>query len=307
MSLAPFKRPPYETIPAVPRLPHPFFSLAEERVTVRTPHFGSTTLSMRRMGKGPKLVCVHGLMTSSYSFRYLLEPASANHEVIVFDLPGAGRSDAPDVSYGPQELADLIGAFLQEVGAWGGPVIANSMGGYLAMWLVLRQPKSIGRLVNLHSPGLPTARMWALQAALGLPGANVLLDRLVARDPKRWAFRNVHYYDESLKSLEEAEEYGAPLSRPEGRRAFHRYLSDTMRASTMRDFERELRKEPFPIPLQLVYARRDPMVPPIIGNWLARLVPAAELVWLDGASHFAHVDATSAFAAVALPFLDRAS
>ncbi len=33
-----------------------------------------------------------------------------------------------------------------------------------------------------------------------------ILRALVALDPLRWAHRNVHYFDESLKSREEAEE-----------------------------------------------------------------------------------------------------
>lgn len=301
----PFEQMRFEDLPERPRLPHPFCDLREERVVVSSRHFGRTTLSARRMGKGPPLVCVHGLMTSSYSFRYVLERLAHDFEVIVFDLPGAGRSDAPDVPYGAEDLADLIGETLDALGVTGACVIGNSMGGYLCMWLALRRPGAIGRLVNLHSPGLPTPRMDALEVALGwVPGAGAIVDRLVRRDPERWAFRNVHYYDETLKSREEAREYAMPLHTVPGRRAFTRYLRETLKASTMRAFERRLRAtRPFPVPLQLVYARRDPMVPPSVGARLGALVPEAPLVWLDEASHFAHVDATDAFLDVALPFL----
>ena len=73
----------------------------------------------------------------------------------------------------------------------------------------------------------------------------------------------------------------------------------------MRAFERALRALDgrFPIPLRLVYARRDPMVPPSVGKRLARLLPSAEMVWLDRASHFAHVDATEPFVESVLEFL----
>jgi pimeloyl-ACP methyl ester carboxylesterase len=305
MDLRPFERPRFSDVPERPRLPHPFFDAPERRVTVRSAHFGEVGLSVRRWGAGPPLLCVHGLMTSSYSFRYVLEPLGRHFEVVVFDLPGAGRSDAPDTTYGPMHLADLVGELMDELAIVGAPVLGNSMGGYVAMWLALRRPEVMSRLVNLHSPGLPTARMWALQAALGVPGAPRLLDRLVRRDPLRWAFRNVHYWDESLKSLEEAREYAAPLRTAAGRAAFGRYLGQTLRASTMRAFERELRTRAggLPVPLQLVYARRDPMVPPSVGRRLAALLPQAQVTWLEQASHFAHVDAPEAFVAAALPFL----
>jgi pimeloyl-ACP methyl ester carboxylesterase len=295
----------FEDLPERPRLAHPFFDRKEERLVVRSRHFGAITLSVRRMGQGPPLVCVHGLMTSSYSFRYVLERLSKDFEVIVFDLPGAGRSDAPDVPYGAEALADLVGETLDALGVTGARVLGNSMGGYLCMWLALRRPDAMSRLVNLHSPGLATPRMHALELALGwLPGAHALVDRLVVRDPERWAFRNVHYFDESLKSLEEAREYAAPLRTPAGRKAFTRYLADTLRGSTMRRFERALgATRPFPVPMMLVYARRDPMVPPSVGERLARLVPEAQMIWLENASHFAHVDAPDAFLDAAVPFL----
>ena len=81
----------------------------------------------------------------------------------------------------------------------------------------------VSALVDVHSPGVPMARLWALRAALGTRAGQVLLDRMIALDPRRWVHRNVHYRDESLKSLEEAEEYGRPLDTPEGRAALGRH------------------------------------------------------------------------------------
>ncbi len=309
--LAPFEPMNYAEIPALPRLAHPFFSAAcrDQRVRVRTPHFGEVTLAVRRYGASDsprKLVCVHGLMTSSYSFRYLLERLGDACELILPDLPGAGRSEAPDVPYGPEHLADLLAALFTELGLSAPPVLGNSMGGYLAMHLALRHPGRVGRLVNLHSPGLVTPRMVALGTALGMPLAPALLDVLVARDPRRWVFKNVHYYDESLKSREEVEEYSAPLQTPAGRKAFARYLAGTLSTRGMRAFERALTGLPggrFPVPLFLVYARRDPMVPPAVGTRLAALLPEARLVWLERGSHFAHVDAPDDFLAAVRGFL----
>lgn len=82
--------------------------------------------------------------------------------------------------------------------------------------------------MNVHSPAFPIARLHALAAALRMPGAHTLLQHLIRRSPERWVHRNVHYCDESVKSLEEAREYGAPLSTREGRSSFFRYLADTM-------------------------------------------------------------------------------
>jgi pimeloyl-ACP methyl ester carboxylesterase len=49
------------------------------------------------------------------------------------------------------------------------------------------------------------------------------------------------------------------------------------------------------------------MVPPVVGERLAELVPDARIVWLEEASHFAHVDAADRFVEVVLPFLEAST
>jgi pimeloyl-ACP methyl ester carboxylesterase len=61
--------------------------------------------------------------------------------------------------------------------------------------------------------------------------------------------------------------------------------------------------EAFPCPLLLVYATADPMVPPKVGRALHALLPDADMVWLEQASHFAHVDNPDAFVNATLPWL----
>lgn len=303
---APFEQLPFEDVPERPVRPHPFFEAAHERIFVPTRAFGELGVRVVRHGSGPPVVCIHGFMTTSYSFRYLLAPLGRTHSVVAFDLPGSGESDKPDARYGPDAMADTIVDVVGALGLRGAVALGNSLGGYLTMRAALRDPACFSRLVCLHAPGLPTARMRALRLVLDvLPRAHAVVGWLVGRDEERWVHRNVHYYDESLKSREEHREYAAPLRTAEGKAAFARALDQTLDVREMLAFERALRAldGAFPIPLQLVYARRDPMVPPSVGARLAALLPRAEMVWLDGASHFAHVDAPEELIRVALPFL----
>jgi len=277
-------------------------------VPVETSGWPSVEASVRRYGSGPPLLLVHGLMTSGYSWRYVLEPLGERFTCYVPDLPGAGRTAPVRGDFSPSGMSRWLTALVDALEIRGCATIGNSMGGYLCMQLALDDPTAMGRLVNLHSPGLPLPRLWLLSAALGSPGASTALRWLVHRAPERWAHRNVHYYDESLKSLEEAEEYGRPLATVAGAEAFASYLRDTLSPRAMRDFAARLARRrdeglTFPVPLLLVYAERDPMVPPMVGRQLAALVPEAELCWLSRGSHFAHVDATEDFLEVALPHL----
>ena len=307
--LVPFRRGRFAELPDAPRRPHIYFSSQERDLTVDSRALGRMKVHVRVHGSGPPLLLVHGLMTSSYSWRYLLEPLGRRFTLYAPDLPGNGRSDRPLAPrYHPDALADWIGEVQAVLGIRGSAVIGNSMGGYLCMRLALRDPGAMSRLVNLHSPGVPEARLYALGAALSVPGMKSLVAWLARRKPEEWAHKNVHYFDESLKSREEAREYGAPLAARDGACAFVKHLGETMAVGPIRRFYRELagrteRGEPFPVPLLLVYAERDPMVPPRIGDLLARRIPDARLVRLADASHFAHVDAVEHFVPLVLPFL----
>jgi pimeloyl-ACP methyl ester carboxylesterase len=304
MTPAPFRQLPFDEVPDAPRLPHRWAETTLRDLTITTPELGELRIAVREYGTGTTpLLLVHGLMTAGYSFRYLLEEFGSRYRLVIPDLPGAGHSACPDVYMGPDVLADSIVAIIDALGIRGTAAIGNSMGGYLCMRAALRDPKALGRLVNLHSPGVPTARMSALRWALRVLPAWPLLDRMVRKDPERWVHKNVHYYDETLKSHEEHREFAIPLREPAGRRAFYRHLRDALDVREMRKFVAALRATTFPIPLLLVYAKTDPMVPPAVGARLRKLVPDAGFIELAEASHFAHVEAAPRFADAVSPFL----
>jgi len=307
----PFKQLPFDELPDLPRVAHGYFRSERVEAVLDSRSFGKLRVHYRVHGSGPPLLLVHGLMTSSYSWRYVIEPLGFRFTVYAPDLPGSGRTDKPDASYHPDALADWIADFQREVGIRGSATIGNSLGGYLCMRLALRDAGAMSRLVNLHSPGVPLARLHALRLALSLPGSAQLLASMISRSPERWVHRNVHYYDETLKSREETLEYAEPLTTPEGVNAFTRVLRETLDPRLMGTFVRELAArrdsgERFPVPLELVYVPRDPMVPPPVGDQLAALVPDAVFARLEHASHFAHVDNPAGFLALVLPFLTGA-
>lgn len=304
--MVPFRRGRFSELPEQPRVPHGYARSQGHELDLHSEPFGRIRVHHRSLGEGPPLLLVHGLMTTSYSWRYVLEPLARHFTVHAPDLVGAGRSDKPlGARYSLPNLATFVAEYQRAVGIVGCPVIGNSLGGAICVELLQRAPASMSRLLVLHAPGFPEPRLWALKLALAIPGVESALAWFIRRDPQRWAHRNVHYWDESLKSLEEAREYGAPLADDAGARTFIRYLKDAVDPLGFMRLQRSIRNralgaEP---PVLLLYARDDPMVPPALGPRWAEALPEARLTWIEEGSHFAHVDAVEPFLTQARLFL----
>jgi pimeloyl-ACP methyl ester carboxylesterase len=300
----PFRQGTFRELPDSPRIPHGFGGLVPHTLQLPLSDLGPATWVFRKVGQGPPLLLVHGLMTTGYSWRYVIPELARHWTVFVPDLPGSGASVAPPGRLLPRRMGEALADFIVAQGMGPMDVIGNSMGGYLTLHLAHRRPDLVKRHVVLHAPGFAEARLWALWLALRVPGAERLLGRLVAWDALRWAHRNVHYYDESLKSLEEAREYGLPLLTPSGRSGFFRQLRDMMDVREMTPFHLALGEAGgIRARTLLLYARTDPMVPPWMGPAWQALLPSARLVWAEEGSHFLHVDRPDLFLGASVPFL----
>src|SRR5580704_10141350 len=144
----PFERVPFADLPALPKLPHPYDETEAREVTTRSERLGALRIHVREAGSGPPLLLVHGLMTTSYSWRYVIEPLGRSYRLVIPDLPGCGRSEGPPPgAYGAGAIAAWIGDLQRALGIEGCCAAGNSMGGYLCMRHALTAKGAFARLV----------------------------------------------------------------------------------------------------------------------------------------------------------------
>lgn len=280
----------YTALPEKPPVAHDFFSLQREYATVPMEGRAPVRLSYVRAGSGPPLLLVHGLLTSAYSWRYVIAPLAEKYTVVAVDLPGAGKSDAPaDLSESPRVLGELLDGFVKQLGWEKAYVVGNSMGGYVTLWWALAHPERFERLFIIHSPGFAETRLYAMHMLLWFEASKGLLATLT-RDPEQFALDNCHYHDMSLISREQTREYGRQLADPERRECFRRNLFETMDPWTMRELPEAIAAQPARVPVKLLWAREDALVSPKFGPRYQELLPGSELVWLEESSHFTQVD-----------------
>src|SRR5262245_30161061 len=107
-----FERVRFGDLPERPRRPHTYFDAEPVNLDMNSAPFGRLRIHYRSAGSGPPLLLVHGLMTTSYSWRYNLAELATHFQVIAVDLPGCGHSAGPpDRAYGIAELATWLGEF----------------------------------------------------------------------------------------------------------------------------------------------------------------------------------------------------
>jgi pimeloyl-ACP methyl ester carboxylesterase len=98
-------------------------------------------------GKGEPLVIIPG-MTGNVDANFMHIPVFAReYRVVVFDPRGAGRSDAPDIPYTTEMMADDLAGLLDAIGIDSAHIWGSSMGGMIAQYFALRYPKRVRSLI----------------------------------------------------------------------------------------------------------------------------------------------------------------
>jgi 3-oxoadipate enol-lactonase len=135
-------------------------------------------------GSGRTLVLFHSLLADGASFDRIVPKLATRFRVVVPELPGFGGSEP--VSGGLPAVADRMAEALRELdGATGPIVLGNGYGGFVALQMALRHPRSASRLVlagcgaKFSEPGRDAFRNMARAAAAN--GLSAIVDVAMRR------------------------------------------------------------------------------------------------------------------------------
>src|SRR2546421_10754274 len=105
-----------------------------------------------RTGQGPPLVLLHGIPSSSYLWRDVIEPLAATFEVLAPDLLGYGDSDKRmDVDLSIAAQARYVVAFMETIGVHQAAVAGHDIGAGVAQLMAVDEPQRVARLVLIDS------------------------------------------------------------------------------------------------------------------------------------------------------------
>jgi pimeloyl-ACP methyl ester carboxylesterase len=232
-------------------------------------------LRVLEAGAGDPIVLVHGLGTSSAYWRHNIRALAACGRVLAVDLPGFGKSDTPDGILRPEDLADVLYMWCEQLGIERATFLGHSMGGEVCLWLAAKHPQLVDRLVLAGSTGAPDcAPLWRRMAKLAHDGL---------REP--FSF---------LPVLMRAYWQAGPWR-----------MIQTARASNPARLERHLGE--VQAETLVLWGANDPVIPVDEALCLSRRLPNARLVVVADGAHGLIFDAPDAFNRAVCDFLGPAT
>ncbi len=248
----------------------------------------------------PPVLLVHGLSDSHLTWARIAPELARDRRVLALDLPGHGFSDRPDASYALDWYARVVTAWIEALGIPRLDVVGHSLGGGIALMLLVHCRPRIRRIVLEAPGGLGKEVVWALRLAslraiverFGQPfmafGAWLALRHARARfSPSELA---------TLKSIER---------RPGTARAFARTVSDLVDWQGQRhSFFRRATEIPELPPIAVLWGDRDAVIPIEHGRAFARAVRGVWFVEVPGSGHWVHHDDSASFLRAARDSLD---
>jgi 3-oxoadipate enol-lactonase len=249
-------------------------------------------------GEGEPLLCVMGLSADTLAWTLQVPAWSQRYRTIVFDNRDVGQSSEASGEY---EIADMAADALALADALELEefhLLGVSMGGTISQELALVAPERVRTLSLVvtfggsGAWGVAQGRSWAKRVQGMSPEDRVEELLLLCLSEK--TFENAELVDFMRQTL-------LANPHPQSVEAFVRQLLATSR------HEARDRLGSLAMPVHVVGAEHDVLVPVWKSRELAELIHGARLTVIDGAAHGVNLEAAEPFNAAVLDFLAAAA
>ncbi len=222
----------------------------------------------------PIVLLLHGLGATGNSWQLQFPPLiEAGYRVLAPDMRGFGQSSYPGGSNNPQKMACDTIKFLQTLGISTSHVVGISMGGTIALQLVLEKPDIVESVILTNT-----------------------FAKLRPKNPATWIFYAVRIMLFQTLGINEQAKFVASrlFSRPDQEELRIEFTEEVRQAdpkayrSTMLSYARfdlSNRLSEIELPTLIITAEKDQVVPPAVQAEMARNIPHARHVIIPDAGH----------------------
>jgi 4,5:9,10-diseco-3-hydroxy-5,9,17-trioxoandrosta-1(10),2-diene-4-oate hydrolase len=259
---------------------------------------------------GSPVVLIHGLGASAEIWSANIGTLAMRHRVYVPDLPGFGRTEKPGwMDYSPGAYSRFLLDFMTALGIGSAALVGHSLGGGVALRVILDDPGRVDRLILVSSAGLGRDVSLPLRIA-SLP----FFDRVFFKPPLPVFTRFLHrlVFDPAAITADFAQLYYEMFFQPASVRAFTGILRTiaTLRGARPGILE-SIRAGLGTItaPTLILWGRQDRILPVSQALDAAGSIPGARLHVFERCGHMPNVEYPGEFNRLVLEILqeDRGS
>ncbi|HKQ29016.1 MAG TPA: alpha/beta hydrolase [Burkholderiales bacterium] len=238
---------------------------------------------LRRGGSGQPLLFLHGASGAPVIMPFM-EKLSERFDVLVPEHPGYGLSDEPEWLDNIHDAAYFYLDFLKQLELDKVVLVGNSMGGWIAMEMAVRDTSRLKSLILVSPAGI---------SAPGVQPADIFLmpqEELVRRlfhDPKIAEARLAE------PVTPEAIDIGLKNRHTTARLAWEPRLHDPHLPKWLHRID---------VPVQIIWGEHDRILPVAFVEELKRLMPAAQVHIVKNAGHLPHAEKGQEFCDLVVRF-----
>lgn len=234
-------------------------------------------------GEGEDLVLLHGLFGALSNFKDLVDHFKKTHRVFIPMLPLYEMTNLDTTVSG---LAKFVEKFVEARGLTRFHILGNSLGGHIALVYALNYPQHISSITLTGSSGL-------FENGMG------------ETYPKRGDYEFIKkkteltFYDPETASKELVDEvYSIVNNRLKAIKII--YLA---KSAIRHNLGNELQN--IKAPVCLIWGKNDTITPPMVAEEFKKLIPHAELHWIDKCGHAPMMEVPGIFNEILSTFLAK--
>jgi len=259
------------------------------------------------MGEGPPILLIHGITSSSRTWKRVMPRLAEDHTVIAPDLLGHGRSAKPQGDYSLGAYASGIRDLLVALEVPKATVVGHSLGGGIALQFAYQFPERVGRIVLVDSGGIGQEVNPLLRAAV-LPGAEFVLPVMFSPTLHDGALRLRGLLSriglQPSADIEGVSEGFASLTEADARRAFLHTVRSVIDVNGQRVSAEDRLYLAGDIPSLIVWGDRDRIIPLEHAYRAKEMLPGSRLEVFSDAGHFPFNDHPDRFVNVMRDFIE---
>lgn len=248
-------------------------------------------------GDGFPLLMIHGLSEHSHSWDpKLTKGLSKKFKVILFDVPGSGRSELSEKEPSVKLFADQTSRLMDNLGIPKAHVLGTSMGGSIAQEFVLNYPKKVEKLILCSSQCGGSRFIPPSIMRIQKPMDNKT--NRSPEDPVRNSIRLLFTEEFIRNNSDYIENYiQRKLAVPVTTKGL---LAQT---KALKNFSSYERLPLINVPTLILHGNKDILVPPQNATILAEAIPNSKLIFFENSAHYLAEEIESVLETI-ISFLD---